>query len=115
MFLLVTLNTNVVKDSAKVSHHVTWKQSNKLNFTWQLWCSSVYKPTDDAGVHICWKIMSPVMSHGILPKDRPFSSFQLIPEVQENNPEVAALVLWSCIFSLSHCSALYPSMGATQM
>lgn len=51
----------------------------------------------------------------LLPKDRPFSSFQIISEVQENSPEVADSVLWSCIFCLSHCSVLYLSIGTTQM
>lgn len=65
-------------------------------------CGSFYNSTDDAGVHICWKIMPQLMLHRLLPEKRPSRDFQIIPEFQENNPEVADLVLGSCTFSLSH-------------
>lgn len=63
---------------------------------------SFYNSTDDAGVHIRWKIMPQLMLHRPLPKKRPSRGFQIIPELQENNPEVADSVLGSCTFSLSH-------------
>ena len=65
-------------------------------------CGSFYKSADDAGIHIRWKIMPHLMLHRLLPEKRPPRGFQIIPELQENSPEVADSVLGSCTFSLSH-------------
>lgn len=65
-------------------------------------CGSFYNSTDDAGVHIRWIIMPQLMLHRPLPEKRPSRGFEIIPELQENNPEVADSVPGSCTFSLSH-------------